>query len=170
MANFDISFKKLLKWEGGYSNNPNDSGGSTNFGITQNSWNDFIKKWPNKSPKTDVSTLNDLDADQFYFLEYWLPLKLFEVESQPVADVILSFAVNQGKATAVKRLQNILQITADGIIGPNTLAVINAADPKYLVNKFCLATSAFYDALVKSKLSDSIFLNGWKHRVADYVV
>lgn len=33
--NFENALKKILEWEGGYTNDPDDNGGETNYGITK---------------------------------------------------------------------------------------------------------------------------------------
>jgi lysozyme family protein len=42
--NFDKALSFVLSWEGGYSNDPDDPGGETNFGISKRSYpNENIK-------------------------------------------------------------------------------------------------------------------------------
>lgn len=57
-----VSF--TLKWEGGYSNNPADPGGETNFGISKRSY-----------PMLDIKNLTIEQAKAIYYLDYWLPVE-----------------------------------------------------------------------------------------------
>jgi len=41
--NFEKALKYLFPVEGGYSNNKHDRGGKTNMGITQNTYNYYLK-------------------------------------------------------------------------------------------------------------------------------
>jgi lysozyme family protein len=41
---FKKALKFVLKWEGGYGHNPNDKGGATNKGITQYTYNAWLKE------------------------------------------------------------------------------------------------------------------------------
>ena len=41
---FEKCLKQVLKWEGGYVNDPDDNGGATNMGITQYTYNAFLKR------------------------------------------------------------------------------------------------------------------------------
>ena len=44
MANFNDAVKKVLDAEGGFVNHPNDPGGATNFGITLNTYQTWMRK------------------------------------------------------------------------------------------------------------------------------
>ena len=39
---FETALLFVLKWEGGYVNNKYDKGGATNYGITQNTYNNWL--------------------------------------------------------------------------------------------------------------------------------
>ena len=43
MSVFDKALAFTLKWEGGYSNNPNDPGGATMKGVIQKTYDDYRK-------------------------------------------------------------------------------------------------------------------------------
>ena len=47
---FETALLFVLKWEGGYVNNKYDKGGATNYGITQNTYNNWLmsQKLPSK--------------------------------------------------------------------------------------------------------------------------
>ena len=51
----------VFKWEGGYVNDPNDSGGATKYGIT--------KRW---YPHLDIKNLTKEEAMDIYYKDYWL--------------------------------------------------------------------------------------------------
>lgn len=170
MSDYKQAIQKLLYWEGGYSNDPQDSGGETNFGITQRSMDEFLKTWPDSSFPKSVKSLTRDQAASWYMVEYWTPMKLSSITSQDVASVLLSFAVNQGAVHAVGRLQTLLGVKIDGHCGPLTIAAINAADPIKLTNDFCHETLKFYQGLVAGKPSMAKFLGGWTNRVQAYTV
>lgn len=60
--NFSLACRFVLKHEGGYSNDINDPGGETNFGIS--------KRY---HPNVDIKNLTEKDAAEIYFKQYWLP-------------------------------------------------------------------------------------------------
>jgi hypothetical protein len=60
--NFALACGFVLKHEGGYSNDPNDPGGETNFGIS--------KRY---HPNVDIKNLTERGAAEIYLKEYWLP-------------------------------------------------------------------------------------------------
>jgi lysozyme family protein len=168
MANVDIAMARLLHWEGKYVNDPLDPGGETNYGITQKSWTAFINNSPNMP--ASVKDISQDDAKVFYLLTYWRPLKCRLIDSQPMADALLSFAVNQGQGRAVKRLQKILGVTQDGIIGQNTIDAINSKNGNELCNQFCEETKNYFSNLIKKRPSLSKFANGWSNRANGYMV
>ena len=169
MAKISLAMDKLLKWEGGYVNDPVDPGGETNFGITQKAWAVERLKWI-AAPPESVKDLDKSHAEIFYLFTYWTPLSLRLINSQEVADALFSFAVNQGAGRAVKRMQLILGVTQDGKMGTDTIAAINARDGVELCNQFCELTAIYFNSLVAKRPSLAKFSRGWKNRVDDYRV
>lgn len=58
-----------------------------------------------------------------------------------------------------------LGVTADGIVGPKTLAAINSQDPKELFTKVYNARAAHFNAIVKNNPSQKKWLKGWMNRI-----
>jgi len=59
MSDFKISLKRTLENEGGFVDNPFDSGGRTNYGITQNTYNKYY-------PGKDVKYITDEEIERIY--------------------------------------------------------------------------------------------------------
>jgi lysozyme family protein len=159
------AFKKLLKWEGGKSDDPADPGGRTNFGITQKAWDDFAK-----SHTHDVWNLTESAAEFFYEQEYWRPMRLSLCGHQCLADTLLSFAVNQGKKTAARRLQKVLGVVQDGVLGPQSFLSLSRANSLKVNEEFLDETGLFYGRLIARRPQLIKFAKGWYARVGDYRV
>lgn len=73
---YDKNFEKILELlfgiEGGYSDNPNDKGGKTNLGVTQDTFNAWRKK--NNLEKN----ANKMISDGFYRPSYYDELTPFD--------------------------------------------------------------------------------------------
>ena len=66
---------------------------------------------------------------------------------------------------AVKALQSLVMVKADGIIGPKTLAAINDhINPSALVDQFLQAIKAIYIGIVERYPDQEKFLHGWLNR------
>lgn len=61
MKDFNKALKFVLRWEGGYTNDPNDPGGETKYGISKRSY-----------PELDISKLTLKQAKEIYYQNYWL--------------------------------------------------------------------------------------------------
>lgn len=103
-------------------------------------------------------------AEKTYATAYELSLKLAEIASPGVATSVLSFAVLEGQEEAVKLLQEALGITADGLMGPATLAAENAANPATLLPKLVNLQCAHFAAIAAANPSQEANLNGWDNR------
>ncbi|MEO7224254.1 MAG: glycosyl hydrolase 108 family protein, partial [Devosia sp.] len=112
---------QILKYEGGYVDHPEDPGGATNLGITHKTlarWRKIAPWW--KLPKTDVRALGRDEATRIYDASYWQRVRGAELPDG--RDLTLfDYAVNSGPVRAVKALQALLKVKADGWIGPLTL-------------------------------------------------
>lgn len=131
MANFKIAFRKTCKLEGEYANDPDDTGGETYKGIsrkhhpTWNGWKiiDKLKQEHPRGFKTKLKGNSELQAmvDDFYKRNYWNHLHLDDLANQELANQIFDTAVNCGIKPAVKIIQKVLGIPADGKLGPVTI-------------------------------------------------
>ena len=80
-------------------------------------------------------------------------------------------AVNMGVGTSVMILQNILNVTQDGIIGLQTLSAIENYNGN-LVADFLNARELKYETIAQDNPSQGVFLRGWLNRVnslGDYI-
>ncbi len=93
--NFDKAFRLTIGVEGGYSNDPRDPGGETNYGIA--------KRY---HPREDIKNMTLARAKEIYLKEYWLPagcdeapypmdVSLFDSQVNPQNDPKLPGGGNQ---------------------------------------------------------------------------
>ncbi len=165
MSNFDRALALLLGHEGGLSDHALDRGGRTNLGITQATYNNWRTKQGLMARKVDHITMDEVKA--IYRRDYWDACKCDEmpwVFAYPTFDA----AVNSGPSRARKWLQQGLGVTADGIIGPATLAAAKAA-PMSKALDVVKARGDFVADLVKGNTSQAVFLKGWMRRLFDVV-
>ncbi len=90
---FELLLPFIFGNEGGYVNNPNDIGGKTNFGITQNIFNEWRKKQglPQGDVKTDISKS---EAKKIYYNWYWKESGADKLNDPRDAYTLFDFAVN----------------------------------------------------------------------------
>ena len=107
----------ILKWEGGFVNDPDDLGGATNMGVTIGTW---------KSCGYDKDGDGDIDVDDLHLLtredvvnrvlkpHYWDRWKADLVKSQSVANILVDWVWASG-AHGIKIPQKLLGVTVDGV-------------------------------------------------------
>lgn len=157
--NFDQCLTHVLKHEGGYVNHPADPGGRTNLGVTQKVWEAYVG---HPVTEADMRALTPADVSPMYKTKYWDAIKGDDLPKG--ADyAVFDLAVNSGTNRAAKTLQAALGVTADGQIGPATLAACKAADPVALAESVCDARLAF----LKGLSTFTTFGKGWSRRVAE---
>jgi lysozyme family protein len=177
MADFKIAIKRTLVWEGGdaFTNDPDDPGGGTKYGITEKTARQF----------NYLGDMRDLPYDKalaIYERNYWEPLSLDLIASQKIADQILQGAVNQG----VNRWAKFMQVAAnlalisdykiieDGVVGDDTICAVNIAllregEAKYSAVIFGLQENRYADIIIKNPVLEK-FRNGWHNRAVDFLV
>jgi lysozyme family protein len=156
--NFDKSLALILKLEGGYSNLAADPGGATNLGITLA----VLADWRG-APVTpvDVRDLHMDEAARIYRAKYW---DLMHCDALPSGIDLAAFdcAVNQGVSRAARFLQMAAEVTADGIIGPKTMAAVSRADTGMLLVEFMARRMNAYGSL---QTLFRTFGLGWSRRL-----
>jgi lysozyme family protein len=156
-SNFDKSLALVLKSEGGYINHRDDPGGETMMGVTKGAWSGWLKR---PIQDGEMIKLTVADITPFYKALYW---DASQCPRLPIGIDYLVFdsAVNMGVGRAVRLLQQSLGCVPDGVIGPNTMRAINAADVNILIDKFSAQKEQFY----RSLKTFIIFGKGWLNRV-----
>jgi lysozyme family protein len=169
MASFSAALRVILRHEGGYSNDPADSGGATNFGITAKTLGEFRNLGRNATP-AEVRALSQAEAETIYRSRYWRPRYEY-IESQVIATKVFDIGVNAGVVTAHRILQRSLgmcghPVEIDGAFGPETLAATNACPPEDLIRSLIDEQAAHYRAIVALNPKKAKFLDGWLDRAA----
>jgi type VI secretion system secreted protein VgrG len=162
MDHFETALKITLAHEGGYVDDPQDAGGATNYGLTLADWLEYYKT----AGSADLlKNLTVEKAGDMYLKLWWLPLKLDLVTSTKIATVIFDQAVLDGKENATVRVQQILGLKPDGVMGHMTIAALNGENEDCFCFRFLRASAHHYDAIVKDNLTDIKYLDGWLDRV-----
>lgn len=99
---FDRALAWVLRWEGGYSDHPDDPGGATNMGITQSTYDAW--RSARGLPRRSVRDITRDEVAQIYRERYWQPTGC---DGMPPALALMAFdcAVNQGPGKARELLE-----------------------------------------------------------------
>lgn len=173
------TINSIIRVEGGFVDDPDDSGGATNYGITEQVARDYGYQGSMKDlPKTL--------ATQIYGEIYWdaLSLSTIEILSPSIAEEIADTSVNQGVDRAASFLQrslNVLNskgklypdIAVDHDVGPATLRALSDylayrgnKGETVLLRMLNSLQGAFYVKLSERREKDETFIFGWfDHRV-----
>lgn len=167
MADFKLSYEKMIRNEGGYQLHKvaGDNGGLTYAGISEK-FHPQWQGWTLLKRNPQDPDLTQLVAD-FYRKNYWQPLHGDSITSQPIAESLFDFGVNAGLRTAVKLAQVVVNTTPDGINGPNTIDKLNSCDEALFISNYALAKIARYANIVTNNASQNKFLLGWINRTLE---
>lgn len=155
MADIKIAIMKTINNEGGYVDNPVDSGGPTRYGITQKDL-----------PGADIKTL-DIQTAISYYLEHYVKPLYAQINNQEVLEKLFDMGVLFGVGTATKALQRALgqpENAVDGQFGPITLAMVNNASVNF-EHVYVSELASHAAQVVKANPQDIVFLKGWLRRI-----
>lgn len=167
----------VLTIEGGFSDHPDDPGGATNHGITEQVARD-------NGYQGDMRDLSKDFAQQVYVRDYIERPGFDKViaMSPAVGEKLVDAGVNAGPGRAARWFQQSLnhlgrggadfpQVGADGQIGPKTLAAYQALERKRGRVKACELTLKLMDAQQGAhymSLNKPMFIVGWAdHRLGN---
>lgn len=183
MAEFKKILEETLLNEGGFSDDPNDNGGMTLFGIARNKnpqwvgWREvdqIIKSngWNSKNydhwPLITKACKRIEGVEAFYRINFWNKMKGEYIFANSIAQTIFDYGVNTGMKTAVKNVQRTLKIIDDGDFGPKTLEALN----KFIMNEslykwseeFTLRKLLRYVKIVTNESENIKYMFGWTSR------
>ena len=183
MTTFDKAVNIVFKLEGydTYTNDLDDAGGATKYGVTLATLRDFDRD-ENKDgqiDENDVKLLSLEDAKAIYNKGYWEASAADKITDEWVAIYHFDTAVNMGVKTACKLFQESLNTTldqlhnsenkliVDGKIGPHTLSVANLIfkkAPNSLYHNMIMQRVKRYVSIVKKRPTNLKYLGGWINR------
>jgi lysozyme family protein len=170
MAKIEKLAPFILKWEEGYSNDPQDAGGATMKGITLATFQSYRKSKGLPTPTVnDLKNISDNEWMNILRTLYWNPWQADKINSQAVANLLVGWGWGSGVVTAIKQAQKLLGVAQDGIIGPKTLEAINKGNPADMFHKIWLARKDFFVNIVKNNPSQIKWLGGWLNRLYDNI-
>lgn len=170
----DQIINAIIQIEGGYVDNPDDSGGPTMYGITEsvardNGYLGLMSCFPRPL------------AEKIYSDRYWYSLRLDDIEklSPRIAEELVDTGVNQGVYRAGEFLQRSLNVfnkkqgiyddvRVDGRVGNATLRALKAylefrgsVGELVLFRALNSLQGAFYVKLTERREKDESFIFGW---------
>jgi lysozyme family protein len=161
-SSFDAAIQFVLRWEGGYVDNPADHGGATNRGITQRVYD--AARAAQGMPVQDVRQIGDAEVMAIYRDGYWQPPRCDLLT--PHLDLVqFDTAVNMGVKRAVAFLQGCVGCAPDGSFGDHTVQAVQQSSPAAVVASYCATREQFYRTLAAQKPDQAVFLQGWLNRL-----
>jgi lysozyme family protein len=161
--NFDQAFSIVVGEEGGLSLDPSDrgnwTGGAVNAGqLKGTKYGVSAMVYPDE----DIANLT-LDRAQFLFKrDYWDKISGDYIPALAALG-LFDAAINEGVSGSVHLGQKALGLTSDGVVGPQTIARLNAVDTRIFARSFAIARINAYAS--QSGWAENH--NGWVGRVLD---
>jgi lysozyme family protein len=129
---FEVAVKHVLKFEGGYVDDPLDPGGETKFGISKRAY-----------PDLDIKNLTKQEAREIYRRDYWDKVSCDELPAK-LRLIVFDAAVNHGVQWAARNLQSLTDVKIDGHVGPVTLEAVNKLDVRKALARYAVKRQDFY--------------------------
>lgn len=166
-VSYPRALARVLVYEGGYTNHPDDPGGVTLEGVIQRVFDAYCKRkgLPVRplTPQMRGTASWNVIRDEIYREQYW-DLVRGDMLPAGLDLVVFDGAVNSGPTQSIKWLQRALGVPADGDMGEVTIEAIKEhSDILGLIDDICDRRLAFLKALK----TWPTFGNGWGRRVAD---
>lgn len=151
----------VIKREGPATSDPVDHGGRTSLGISEAA---------NPAAWADGVVTTD-EAQAIYLQKYVIGPHFDQITDDWLKAQLIDFGVTSGPALAIVKLQTILELKPDGVLGPITLAAANAmrGSPIWLSNRLVAARVQMIGRLVAKNPTQVKFLNGWLNRALEFL-
>jgi len=141
------------------SNDPADKGGRTAYGISEKANPDLWKD----GPPTEAQ------SRERYEQRYIRYPGFDKITDKQLQSQLIDFGVNSGPGIAVKKLQEILQVEVDGVLGPETLGALEKCHPEDINNLLVGARVRMIGKIVSKNPSQLKWLNGWLARAVEWL-
>lgn len=156
---------ELITREGGFVNDPLDVGGPTKFGITRAT----LAVWKGHDVTIeDVRQLSVAEAKEIYRQKFVRDPGYGAIRDEALRALVVDAAANHGPRNATTMLQRAVGgLVPDGVLGPVTIAAVNAVSPTKLWLGLFGQRVRFYGRIVTNNPGQAKFAAGWANRLAD---
>ena len=135
----------ILKWEGGFIDDPDDLGGATNMGVTIGTYETYCRK--KGYPKPTIERLKNLTKEEWTEIlktMYWDRWKADEIKSQSIADILVDWIWASG-VHGIKIPQDLLGV----------------------IDQIKIARFDFIEDICRKRPANNKFRRGWMNRIND---
>lgn len=169
MADVNKLLPFILRWEGGFVNDPIDKGGATNKGVTIATWRQigYDKDGDGDIDVDDLRQLTIHDVrDRVLKPHYWDRWRADQIRNQSVANILVDWVWASGKWGIIIP-QRLLGVKDDGQVGAITLGAVSKQDPAGFFARVHEARRMFIAGIVARDPSQRRFQQGWLNRLND---
>jgi lysozyme family protein len=174
MANVDKLIPIIIKWEAGvtgegltneqlfekakikgFANDPVDAGGATMIGITIGTYTTYRKVHHRPIPSVkDLKAITYEEWRDILKTMYWDKMKADQITNQSIANLCVNTVWGSGTGY-IKKIQGVLCVAQDGIVGPITLGRINGWQPqKDLFDRLWRRRKKFFDDIIAQSVKN----------------
>ncbi len=187
MARIEKLIPHILLWENGIAKLPEetlkqtyerakkkgvqivkgDMGGPTLVGVTLATFQEWRRKQGKKLPtQSDLAKLSYCEWLAILKNEFWNPCKGDLINNQSIANMLVDWRWHCGPQ-GIRSAQAAFSLVSDGIVGPQTLAVLNSTPAETVFNRLKAARERYYHKIVERRESQALNLKGWLNRTND---
>lgn len=178
MNDYNDIIDEILEKEGGYTNDSDDRGGETNFGITKTTARDY-------GFEGDMKDLQEGMARVIYYSRYISKPgfdRVYNID-KALGDAVILFGVHSGQNRAARFLQRLLNVLndkekwygdllVDGKVGDKTITSLKQyieirglGGRKIIYEAYKAMVANYYIELAEKDESQEKFMFGWLNRV-----
>jgi lysozyme family protein len=165
--NFKAFAAFVLDKEGGFVNDKLDKGKATNMGVTIATFKSqgYDNDHDGDIDVADLRLMTKVQATEILKKAYWNKVNADLIKDQSTANMIVDWYWCSG-GWGAKIPQRILGLKEDGVLGPKSIAAINAAGPIFADNLYKARFKFLHDIVIDNP-SQKRFINGWINRLND---
>lgn len=164
LTNEQLFEKAKLK---GFANDPDDLGGATMCGVTLATFTEYCRR--KGYPRPTIVRLKAIKYKEWLEIlktMFWDKWKADQINNESIALILVDWVWGSGKY-GITIPQRAIGVTADGIVGPKTIAAVNARDPKQLFDLIRKERLAYIERICKSRPANVKYKKGWLNRLND---
>ena len=164
LTNEQLFEKAKLK---GFANDPDDLGGATMCGVTLATFAEYCRR--KGYPRPTIVRLKAIKYKEWLEIlktMFWDKWKADQINNESIALILVDWVWGSGKY-GITIPQKTIGVTADGIVGPKTIAAVNAKDPKQLFDLIRKERLAYIERICRSRPTNLKYKRGWLNRLND---